>query len=93
MKLTGIDDLDLTHAGREVFTSFSQIPEDLADSTARLDLDYDGLEEEVEIDPYETCKIYMATRDNTQATTKAGSSASQPLPRLSNAPTLNTILA
>jgi len=42
MKLTGIDDLDLTHAGREVFTSFGQIPEDIADSGARLDLDYDA---------------------------------------------------
>jgi hypothetical protein len=87
--LTGIYDPDLTRAGREVFTSFSHIPEDLADSAARLDLDYDGLDEEV--DPYEGRNIYMATRDNTQAATEAKSSASRPLYHLSNAPTINTI--
>ena len=76
MKLTGIDDPDLTHAGCKVFTSFSQIPEDLADSAARLDLDYDGSDKEVEIDPYKSRKIYMATRDNMQAATEARSSAS-----------------
>jgi hypothetical protein len=76
LKLIGIDDPDLTHAGREVFTLFSQILEDLADSAARLNLDYDGSDEEVEIDPYESHKIYMATRDDTQAATEAGSSAS-----------------
>ena len=93
LKLTGINDPDLTRAGHEVFTSFSQIPEDLADSTAHLDLEYDGSDEEVEIDPYESHKIYMATWDNTQAATEAGSSASRPSTRLSNALTLNTILA
>jgi hypothetical protein len=76
LKLIGIDDPDLTHAGHEIFTSFSQIQEDLADSIARLDLDYDGSDKEVEIDPYGSRKIYMATWDNTQAATKAGSSAS-----------------
>ena len=45
LKLIGIDDPDLTHAGREVFTSFSQIPEDLADSAAHLNLDYDSTDE------------------------------------------------
>ena len=72
MKLIGIDDPDLTHAGREVFTSFSKIPEDLADFAARLDLDYDGSNEEVEIDPYESRKINMATQDNTQVATELG---------------------
>ena len=33
----------------------------------------------------------MATRDNTQAATEAGSSASRPPSHLSNAPTINTI--
>ena len=74
--MIGINDPDLTHVGCEVFTSFSQIPEDLADSTARLDLDYDGSDKEVEIDPYKSRKIYMATRDNMQAATEARSSAS-----------------
>ena len=90
LRLTGIYDPDLTCASREVFTSFGHIPEDLADSAARLDLDYDGSDEEV--DPYEARNVYMATRDNAQATTEAGSSASRPLPRLINAPTINTIL-
>ena len=53
LQLTGIYDPDLTRAGREVFTSFGHIPEDLADSATRLDLDYDGLDEEV--DPYASC--------------------------------------
>ena len=51
LKLTGINGPNLIHAGCKVFTSFSQIPEDLADSAARLNLDYDGSDEEVEIDP------------------------------------------
>jgi hypothetical protein len=93
LKLTGIDDPDLTRTGCEVFTSFSQIPDDRTNSTAHLDLDYDDSDEEVEIDPYESHNVYMATWDNTQATTKAGSSASRPSPCLSNAPTLNTIPA
>ena len=89
LQLTGIYDPDLTRAGREVFTSFSHIPEDLADSAARLDLDYDGSDEEV--DPYEGRNVYMATRDNMQAATQAGSLASRPPLRLSNAPRINTI--
>ena len=93
LKWVGINDLDLTRASRKVFTSFSQILEDLADFVAHLDLDYDSSDKEVEIDPYESRKIYMATWDNTQAATEAGSSASRPSTRLSNALTLNTILA
>jgi hypothetical protein len=91
--LTGIDDPNLTRTGCEVFTSFSQIPEDLTDYVVCLDLDYDDSDEEVEIDPYESRNVYMATWDNMQAATKARSSASRPSPRLSNALTLNTILA
>ena len=89
LQLTGIYDPDLTHASHEVFKSYSHVPEDLADSAACLDLDYDGLDED--IDPYEGRQIYMATWDNTQATTEAGSSASRPPPCLSNTPTINTI--
>jgi hypothetical protein len=59
LQLTGIYDPDLTCAGREVFTSFSHIPKDLADSATRLDLDYNGSDEEV--DPYEGRNVYMAT--------------------------------
>ena len=76
LKLTGIDDPDLTRAGREVFTLFSQIPKDLVDFAAHINLDYDVSDEEAKIDLYEGRKIYMATRDNTQTTTGAGSSAS-----------------
>ena len=89
LQLTGIYDPNLTHASREIFTSYSHVPKDLADSTANLDLDY-GVSDE-EIDPYEGRKIYMATRDNTQAMTEAGSSASRPPPHLNNAPTIKTI--
>jgi hypothetical protein len=72
---------------------FGQIPEDLADSATRLDLDYDSSDEEVEIDPYESRKIYMATWDNSQTVTKAGPSATCPPLHLSNGPTINTIPA
>ena len=92
LQLIGLYDPDLTRSGREVLASFSQIPEDLADSVARLDLDYDGSDEQVEVDPYKSRKIYMAMQDNAQATTEAGSSAPRPLPHLSNALMLNTIL-
>lgn len=59
LQLIGIYDPNLTRASREVFTSYSHVPKDLADSTSRLDLDYGGSDEE--IDPYEGHKIYMAT--------------------------------
>jgi hypothetical protein len=65
----------------------------LANSAACLDLDYIGLDEEVEIDLYESHKIYMATRDNTQAATEDGSSTSRSLPCLSNALMLDPISA
>ena len=93
LKLIGIDDPNLTHVGHKVFTSFNQIHEDLADSAICLDLDYNGSDEKVEIDPYESHKIYMATQDNTQAATEARLLASLPSHCLSNAPMLNTILA
>ena len=89
--MTGIYDPDLTRASRQVFTSFNHVPEDLANSIACLNLDYDGSDEEV--DPYEGRNIYMATRDNAQAATEAGSSAPRPPPHLINAPTIHTILS
>ena len=49
LQLTWIYDPDLTCSGHEVFASFSQIPEDLADSAAHLDLDYDGSDEEARL--------------------------------------------
>ena len=91
MKLTGINDLDLTHASRKVFISFGLIPKDLANFAARLNLDYDGSVKEV--NPYESHRVYMATWDNAPTATSARSSATHQLPHLSNAPMLNTILA
>ena len=88
--MIGIYDPDLTHAGHDVFMSFSHILEDLANYTACLDLDYNGSDEEV--DPYKGRNVYMATRDNTQAVTEARSSTSRPPTRFSNAPMINIIL-
>jgi hypothetical protein len=50
---------------------------------------YEGLDDE--INPYESHRVYMETRDEQQVG-DAGSSATHPPPRLSTAPTLNTIL-
>ena len=87
LKWTGINDPDLTHAGREVFTSWAHpTEEEKNDKTAQLNLDFE--DSDSELDPFESRRIYMASHDQTPVD-EARSSASQPPPRLSNAPTLN----
>ena len=62
LKLTRIEDPDLTRSGREVFTSWAQLPEgDLANQASKLNLDYEGSDDE--INPYESRRVYMVTRD------------------------------
>ena len=86
LKWTGIDDPDLTHTGWEVFTSWAQpTEEEKNDKTAQLDLDFE--DSDSELDPFESYRVYMASRDQTPVD-EAGSSATRPPSCLSNAPTL-----
>jgi hypothetical protein len=86
LKCTGIDDPDLTRAGREVFTSWGHPTEqEKSDKTAQLDLDFE--DSGSELDPFESRRLYMASCAQTP-TDEASSSVSRPPPCLSSAPTL-----
>ena len=89
LKWTGIDDPDLTRAGREVFSSWGYpTEEEMNDKDAQLDLDFEDSQDE--IDPFKSRRIYKASRDQGLAD-EAGSSTTRPSPHLSNAPTLNMV--
>ena len=89
LKLMGIDDPDLTHTGREVFAYWTHpTKKEKNDKTTQLDLDFEDLN--TELDPFKSRRVYMACRDQTPAD-EAGSLATRPPPRLSNAPTLNIV--
>jgi hypothetical protein len=61
VKWIGIDDPDLTRAGRAVFTSWGHpTEEEKNDKTAQLDLDFE--DSGSELDPFESRRLYMASR-------------------------------
>ena len=58
------------------------------DNAAQLDLDFEDSQDE--INPFESRRIYMASRDQALAD-EVGSSATRPPPHLSNAPMLSIV--
>lgn len=92
LKLTGIDDPNLTCTVRELFTLRGHpTKEEMNDKSQQVDLDFEDLEESSdEINPFESHRIYIASHDWTPPLDEARSLATRLPPRLSNAPTLNT---
>ena len=64
LKWTGIDDPNLTHADQEVFASWGYpTEEEKNDKTAQLDLNFE--DSNSELDPFESHRLYMASRAQT----------------------------